>query len=252
MVVIEAKGITKDYGSLRAVDHVDFEIEKGECFGFLGPNGAGKTTLMRMFYSLVFPTDGYIRIFGMDLNKHSSRIKSRIGVMPQDNNLDLELSALKNLIVYARYFEIQPEVSKRLAIYLLDYVGLTEKVNENIRNLSGGMQRALLLARALINNPEILILDEPTTGLDPHSRHNVWNKLMELKRKNTTLILTTHYMEEAERLCDRVAIMDRGKIVTIDTPKNLMETYGGNLEHVYLMLTGRKLKENNNGTEDES
>ncbi|MCX7966396.1 MAG: ATP-binding cassette domain-containing protein [Syntrophorhabdaceae bacterium] len=246
MVIIEAKGLTKDYGNLRAVDHVDFQIKKGECFGFLGPNGAGKTTIMRMFYSLVVPTGGYIKIFGMDLNRHASYIKSRLGILPQDNNLDLELTTLKNLIVYARYFGISSSKSKRKAEELLEYVGLTEKAHVNIRNLSGGMQRALLLARALINDPEILILDEPTTGLDPHSRLNVWNKLNELKEKNTTLILTTHYMEEAERLCDRVAIMDRGKIVAIDTPENLMGIYGGNLEDVYLKLTGKKLKEENN------
>lgn len=244
MIIVSARGLIKDFGNIRAVDHVDFDIEEGECFGFLGPNGAGKTTIMRMFYSLVSPTEGSIKIFGMDIKKHASLIKSKIGVMPQDNNLDLELTALKNLIVYGRYFDIPYKTSIKKAKELLDYVGLSEKAHENIRNLSGGMQRALLLARALINDPKILILDEPTTGLDPHSRHNVWNKLIELKQKCTTLILTTHYMEEAERLCDKVAIMDRGKIVTIDSPENLIRIYGGNLEHVYLRLTGKKLKDN--------
>lgn len=252
MVIIKARKLTKDFGQIRAVDNVDFDIERGECFGFLGPNGAGKTTIMRMFYCLVAPTEGHIEIMGMDIKRHASKIKSKIGVMPQDNNLDLELSAFKNLIVYGRYFDMPYKISKRLAYDLLDYVGLTEKAHENIRNLSGGMQRALLLARAIINSPEILILDEPTTGLDPHSRHNVWHKLKGLKEKNTTLILTTHYMEEAEKLCDRVAIMDRGKIVIIDSPKHLMETYGGNLEYVYLKLTGKKLKGDENNKNNES
>ncbi len=252
MVIIKARNLTKDFGDIRAVDHVDFDIEKGECFGFLGPNGAGKTTIMRMFYCLYAPTEGHIEIMGMDIKRHASKIKSKIGVMPQDNSLDLELSALKNLIVYARYFDIPYKISKGLALDLLDYAGLTEKAHENIRNLSGGMQRALLLARAIINGPEILILDEPTTGLDPHSRRNVWNKLKDLKEKGTTLILTTHYMEEAERLCDRVAIMDRGRIIIIDSPKNLIEVYGGNLEDVYLKLTGKRLKKENNGEASES
>ena len=247
MDIITARGLTKDFNHTRAVDNIDFDIKKGECFGFLGPNGAGKTTVMRMLYCVVVPTSGTIKVFGLDIKDNPSIIKSRIGVMPQDDNLDIELSALKNLIVYARYFEIPYRASRKTAYNLLEYVGLTEKADENIKNLSGGMQRALLLARSLINSPEILILDEPTTGLDPHSRHNVWNKLKDLKEKNTTLILTTHYMEEAERLCDRVAIMDRGRIITIDSPKNLMETHGGNLEYVYLKLTGKRLKGKENG-----
>ncbi len=243
MNIVTVKGLTKYYGSLKAVDDIDFEILRGECFGFLGPNGAGKTTVMRIIYCFMPPTSGDIKVFDMDVTKDPSQIKARIGVMPQDDNLDPDLTVLENLIVYARYFDILKKDSAKLAWELLEFVELREKAHVKIDNLSGGMKRRLILARALINNPELLILDEPTTGLDPHSRHSVWEKLNHLKSKNTTLILTTHYMEEAEKLCDRVAIMDSGKIVVIDSPSNLMSIHGGNLEDVYLKLTGRSLKE---------
>lgn len=239
--VVIAKELTKDYGALRAVDNIDFEILKGESFGFLGPNGAGKTTAMSMIYCFIPPTSGHIKVFGMDVTEKQSEIKSRIGVMPQEDNLDPDLTVFENLIVYARYFDIPKKESSLLAWELLDFVEMREKANVNIRSLSGGMKRRLLIARGLINNPELLILDEPTTGLDPHSRHSVWEKLNHLKSKNTTLILTTHYMEEAERLCDRVAIMDSGRIVVIDSPQRLMDIHGGNLEDVYLKLTGLRL-----------
>lgn len=243
MEIITARKLTKNYNSLKAVDEIDFIINKGECFGFLGPNGAGKTTVMRMLYCFLVPTSGKIKIFGLDATKHPSAIKSRIGVMPQDDNLDLELTVFENLIAYARYFDIPKAQSTKIAAELIEYAGLSEKTHVNIKKLSGGMKRSLLLARALINNPELLILDEPTTGLDPHTRHNVWEKLDALKAKGTTLILTTHYMEEAERLCDRVAIMDSGKVITINSPEHLMDIHGGNLEEVYLKLTGRRLAE---------
>jgi len=243
MNIVTVKGLTKYYGSLKAVDNIDFEILRGECFGFLGPNGAGKTTVMRIIYCFMPPTSGDIKVFDMDVTKAPSQIKARIGVMPQDDNLDPDLTVLENLIVYARYFDILKKDSAKLAWELLEFVELKEKAHVKIDSLSGGMKRRLILARALINNPELLILDEPTTGLDPHSRHSVWGKLNHLKAKNTTLILTTHYMEEAERLCDRVAIMDSGKIVVIDSPSNLMSIHGGNLEDVYLKLTGRSLKD---------
>ena len=242
MNIITAKGLTKYYDSLKAVDNIDFEIVEGECFGFLGPNGAGKTTVMRMIYCFMPPSSGEVKVFDMDVTEEPRRIKARIGVMPQEDNLDPDLTVFENLIVYARYFDILQKVSSPLAWELLEFVGLKEKVQVNIRNLSGGMKRRLILARSLINNPELLILDEPTTGLDPHSRRTVWEKLNHLKSKNTTLILTTHYMEEAEKLCDRVAIMDYGKIITIDTPSNLMSLHGGGLEDVYLKLTGRSLE----------
>ena len=241
MTIVTAKKLTKDYGSLRAVDNIDFEILKGECFGFLGPNGAGKTTAMGIIHCFMPPTSGEVKVFGMNVTENPSAIKSRIGVMPQDINLDPDLTVFENLIVYARYFNIPKKISSALAWELLDFVEIREKANVNIKNLSGGMKHRLLLSRALINNPELLILDEPTTGLDPHSRHSVWDKMNHLKSKGITLILTTHYMEEAEKLCDRVAIMDRGKILTIDTPSRLKEMHGGNLEDVYLKLTGLRL-----------
>jgi lipooligosaccharide transport system ATP-binding protein len=241
MITVSAKKLTKDYTSLRAVDQIDFEISSAECFGFLGPNGAGKTTVMRMIYCFLPVTSGELKVLGLDVAGHPSEIKSKTGVMPQENNLDPDLSVFENLVVYARYFDIPKKVSSGRAWELLDFVELREKAKVNIKNLSGGMRQRLLLARSLINNPEILILDEPTTGLDPHSRHAVWDKMDYLKSKGTTLILTTHYMEEAEKLCDRVAIMDSGKIVTIDSPTNLMAIHSGNLEAVYLKLTGRHL-----------
>lgn len=241
MNVVTAKGLVKDYDSLRAVDNVDFEISRGECFGFLGPNGAGKTSVMRIIYCFMPPTSGYVSVFDIDVSENPSSIKSRIGVMPQDDNLDPDFTVFENLIVYARYFDIPKKESSQTAWELLDFMELREKARVNIKSLSGGMKHRLLLARALINNPELLILDEPTTGLDPHSRRSVWEKLRHLKSKNTTLILTTHYMEEAERLCDRVAIMNSGRIVTIDSPARLMNIHGGNLEDVYLKLTGQRL-----------
>ena len=238
MNIVTAKGLTKDYGSLRAVDNIDFEIPKGECFGFLGPNGAGKTTAMGIIYCFMPPTSGEVKVFGMDVTENPSEIKSRIGVMPQDNNLDPDLTVFENMIVYARYFDIRKKDASIRAWELLDFVELREKARINIKALSGGMKRRLLLARALINNPELLILDEPTTGLDPHTRHSVWERMKQLISKGVTLILTTHYMEEAEKICNRVAIMDSGKIITTDTPERLMGMYGGNLEDVYLKLTG--------------
>jgi lipooligosaccharide transport system ATP-binding protein len=241
MTIVSARGLTKDYGSLRAVDHIDFEIEKGECFGFLGPNGAGKTTVMGVIYCFMPPTSGELKVFGIDVTEDPSAIKARTGVMPQDESLDPDLSVFENLIVYARYFDIPKKVSKPRAEELLRFVEIQDKAGVNIRDLSGGMKRRLLLARALINSPELLILDEPTVGLDPYSRHSVWEKMEALKSKGVTLILTTHYMEEAEKICDRVAIMNSGGIVTIDTPSHLMSEYEGTLEDVYLKLTGRPL-----------
>lgn len=244
MTIVEARGLVKDYSGIRAVDHVDFSIEKGECFGFLGPNGAGKTTVMRILYCFIVPTSGKADIFGIDVRRDPSRIKARIGVMPQEDNLDIDLSVYENLLVYARYFDIPKTKAKVLAAELLEYVGLTAKARVRIRELSGGMKRSLLLGRALINDPEIIILDEPTTGLDPHTRHMVWDKLAHVKANNTTLILTTHYMEEAEKLCDRVAIMDLGKIVAVGTPKDLTARYGcENLEGVFLTITGRRFED---------
>ena len=242
MKIVSADKLTKNYNSLCAVDSIDFEISEGECFGFLGPNGAGKTTVMGIIYCFIPPSSGKVEVFELDVTKHGSTIKSRMGVMPQDNNLDPDLSVMENLIVYARYFDIPERESSPHARELLDFIELRDKSHAKIKELSGGMHRRLLLARALINDPEMLILDEPTTGLDPHSRHSVWKQLYQLKSQGITFILTTHYMEEAERICDRVAIMDSGKIVTVDSPLNLMEKHGGNLEDVYLTLTGKSLE----------
>jgi lipooligosaccharide transport system ATP-binding protein len=242
MNIVTANGLTKDYNSLRAVNNIDFEIRKGECFGFLGPNGAGKTTVMSVIYCFIPPSGGCVKVFDLDVMNMPGKIKSRIGVMPQDNNLDPDITVLENLIVYARYFNIIKKESLPRAWKLLDFVALRDKADINIQDLSGGMKRRLLLARSLMNNPELLMLDEPTTGLDPHSRHSVWEQLSLLKSKGISLILTTHYMEEAEKLCDRVAIMDSGKIVSIGTPADLMNKYNGNLENVYMQLTGKNLK----------
>lgn len=242
MGIVVANNLIKDYGSLRAVNGISFEIKEGECFGFLGPNGAGKTTVMSIIYCFMPPSSGDLKVFDMDVGKNNSDIKSKIGVMPQDDNLDPDLSVYENLIVYGRYFDIPKKSARDIASNLLGFVELKEKRDVNIRDLSGGMKRRLLLARALINNPELLMLDEPTTGLDPHSRHAVWEMLNNLKSKNTTIVMTTHYMEEAEYLCDRVAIMDSGRIVAVDSPARLMDMHNGNLEHVYLSLTGRPLE----------
>lgn len=243
MKIVSANGLIKDYDSLRAVDNIAFDVQQGECFGFLGPNGAGKTTVMSIIYCFFPPSSGIVKVFDIDVVKKPSEIKAKIGVMPQDDNLDPDLTVLENLIVYARYFDIPKKKSLPTAMELLGFVELMEKAYVYIKHLSGGMKRRLILARSLINNPELLILDEPTTGLDPHSRHSVWDKLNYLKSKGTTLMLTTHYMEEAEKLCDRVAIMDSGRIITIDSPARLMEIHGGNLESVYLKLTGKTLAE---------
>jgi lipooligosaccharide transport system ATP-binding protein len=241
MDIITAHNLIKDYNGLRAVDGIDFTIQQGECFGFLGPNGAGKTTVMRIISCYMPPTSGTVTVFGMDVTAGPSDIKSRLGIMPQEENLDPDLSVTENLVVYARYFDISKKDSVPAVRQLLEFVELEDKADAKIDQLSGGMKHRLMLARSLVNSPEILILDEPTTGLDPHSRRAVWDKLNKLKFQNTTLLLTTHYMEEAEKLCDRVAIMDSGKIVTIDSPAHLMELHGGNLEGVYLKLTGRSL-----------
>jgi len=241
MDIITANNLIKDYDGLRAVDGVSFSIHQGECFGFLGPNGAGKTTVMRIISCFLPPTSGEVTVFGKSVAAEPSAIKAKMGVMPQDSNLDPDLSVAENLLVYSRYFDIRTKDAKRLTRALLNFVELTDKADVAIDDLSGGMKRRLLLARSLVNDPEILILDEPTTGLDPHSRRAVWEKLNHLKFKGTTLLLTTHYMEEAERICDRVAIMDSGRIIAVETPKRLMETHGGNLEDVYLKLTGRNL-----------
>lgn len=242
MDVITAEDVVKDYNTFRAVNGVTFKIRRGECFGFLGPNGAGKTTLLRMLHCFTPPTSGTIVVLGTNVRANPSQVKAKIGVMPQEDNLDLDLTVLQNLQVYARYFDIPLRESRPIAMELLNYVELSEKADASIMSLSGGMKRSLSLARALMNRPQIIILDEPTTGLDPYNRRMVWNKLDDLKSKGATLVLTTHYMEEADRLCDRLAIMDSGRILTIASPEYLKKKHGGNLEDAYLELTGRRFE----------
>lgn len=243
MNIIEARGLAKYYGTHLAVNHIDLSIISGECFGLLGPNGAGKTTTMSMIHCSVTPSGGSLSVFGMDVMRQPSEIKARLGVMPQDDNLDVDLSCHENLLVHARYFGITKAQSSPRALELLKFVGLYDVRDRNIRELSGGMKRRLLLARTLINEPELVVLDEPTTGMDPRSRLEVWENMRRLRDKGATILLSTHYMEEAQRICDRVAIMDRGRIVSVDSPKALMQLHGGSLEDVYLKLTGRALDE---------
>ncbi len=224
-IVIEAVGLYKDYSGFQAVKGIDFEVRKAECFGILGPNGAGKTTTMNMVQGRSPLSGGELRVFGMDIGKNPRRIKARMGVVPQENNLDPDLSVIENLRVYARYFDIPKKPALRKAEDLLEFISLLEKKDEKITNLSGGMKRRLLLARALVNDPELIILDEPTTGLDPQARHLVWQKLRGLKRTGRTLALTTHNMAEAAQLCDRLVIMDNGKILDEGSPPELLKRH---------------------------
>jgi lipooligosaccharide transport system ATP-binding protein len=226
-VVVAAKDLVKRYDELTAVDHIDFLIEQGEIFGFLGPNGAGKSTTMRMIQGVSPITSGSLEVLGMDVSKRSKEIKARIGVAPQESNLDPDFTAIKNLTTFARYFHIPADEAERRAKDLLAFMQLTEKADEQIESLSGGMKRRLIVARALINEPNILILDEPTTGLDPQARHLIWERIRELKKRGTTIILTTHYMDEAEQLCDRLAIMESGKFLVEGTPKELIQSVVG-------------------------
>jgi lipooligosaccharide transport system ATP-binding protein len=224
-VLVHARGLTKRFGDFTAVDGVDFDVRTGEAFGFLGPNGAGKTSTMRMIACSSPITDGDLTVIGMDPRNQASRIKSQIGVVPQIDNLDAELTVRENLLMYARYFDIANEVAARRADELLDFVQLSERASDQVEPLSGGMKRRLTIARSLINDPDLVILDEPTTGLDPQARHLVWERLYRLKQRGATLIITTHYMDEAEQLCDRLVVMDKAKIVAEGSPRQLIEQY---------------------------
>lgn len=242
--IIEAKNLVKKYGDLVAVDHVSFQVKRGECFGFLGPNGAGKTTMMRMIYGFSPLTDGSLTVFGLPVGKRMREIKARVGIAPQELSLDPDLRVLQNLLIYARYFDIPGKVARGRAEELLRFFHLEDKKKEPIDRLSGGMKRRLLVARALINQPEVLVLDEPTTGLDPQSRHAMWDRLRNLRSNGVTTILTTHYMEEAERLCDRILVIDHGRVIEEGRPADLIGRHGvGNLEDVFLKLTGRELRD---------
>jgi lipooligosaccharide transport system ATP-binding protein len=220
-----ARGLNKSYANFEAVKGVDFEVYRGECFGFLGPNGAGKTTTMKMIYGAAVPTGGELRVAGLDVRRHEREVKRRIGVVPQENNLDEDLKVKENLLVYGRYFDLPRKLVRQRAEELLEFVQLSERVGAKVEHLSGGMKRRLLIARALINDPDLVVLDEPTTGLDPQARHLVWDKLRELTSKGKTLILTTHYMDEAAQLCDRVCIMEGGRFIAEGAPRSLIEKH---------------------------
>jgi len=222
---IHARGLTKRFGTFTAVDAVDFDVAPGEAFGFLGPNGAGKTSTMRMIGTVSPITAGTLTIFGLDPAHHGAKIRARLGVVPQADTLDEELSVLENLLIYGRYFDLGWAESRRRAKELLEFVQLTERSNDKVEPLSGGMKRRLVIARSLMNEPSLLLLDEPTTGLDPQARHLVWDRLYRLKQRGVTLCLTTHYMDEAEQLCDRLVVMDKARIVAVGSPRQLIDEY---------------------------
>jgi len=225
--VIEAEGLIKRYGEFAAVKGVSFRISAGDMFGFLGPNGAGKTTIMRIIQCISPRSEGEVSVFGMDPEEQPRRIKEQLGVVPQETNLDTEFTCFENLLVYSRYFGIPGRVAKERIERLLDFVQLQEKRDVKIEQLSGGMKRRLLLARALVNEPKLLILDEPTIGLDPQGRHLIWEKLKQLQAEGNTIVLTTHYLEEAERLCNRLVIIDNGKILVEGSPDDLIANFVG-------------------------
>ncbi|KPJ78540.1 MAG: ABC transporter [Deltaproteobacteria bacterium SG8_13] len=225
--ILQVDKLIKQFNGLKAVDELSFSVEKGEFFGLLGPNGAGKTTTIRMLYGFLPPTAGSLQVFGMDITNDWRRIKFRTGVCHQDNTLDPDLSVEQNLLVYAGYYSIPPKEARERSAELLEFFALTHKSKAKVMELSGGMARRLILARSLINRPELLILDEPTTGLDPQSRHQVWEKLEALKATGLTVLLTTHYMEEATRLCDRLVIVDHGKVLVEGSPQSLIDRHAG-------------------------
>ena len=223
--LIEAHDLTKRYGEFVPVDGIDFSVERGETFGFLGPNAAGKSSTMRMIGAVSPASGGTLRVLGRDPDRDGPEIRSRLGVVPQDDNLDLELDVGENLHVYGRFFGLPRDEIRRRTDELLEFVHLADRRESRVDSLSGGMKRRLTIARALINEPELMLLDEPTTGLDPQARHALWDRLYRLKQRGVTLVLTTHYMDEAEQLCDRLVVMDRAKIVAEGSPRELIERY---------------------------
>ena len=227
MEIITAHNLEKYFGTLAAVDGISFSVQKGEIFGFLGPNGAGKTTVMKMIHCVSKRTRGDLLVFGMDTDRDPRTIKQRLGVVPQENNPDPDFTVFQNLTIYARYFGIPRTEAEERAEELLEFMQLSEKRDAPIETLSGGMKRRLIIARALMNEPELLILDEPTIGLDPQARHLIWEKLRHLRSLGCTLLMTTHYLDEAERLCDRLVIMDSGKILVEGSPAELVKKYAG-------------------------
>jgi lipooligosaccharide transport system ATP-binding protein len=223
--LVEASSLVKRFGDFTAVDHIDFRIHPGETFGFLGPNGAGKTSTMRMIGAVSPVTAGHLLVFGLEPVRHGPQIRARLGVVPQENNLDTELTVEENLMIYGRYFDLPRKLIRTRIEELLTFTQLSDRAKSKVEPLSGGMKRRLTIARGLINQPDMLILDEPTTGLDPQARHLLWDRLYQLKQKGVTQIITTHYMDEAEQLCDRLVIMDRGRIVAEGSPRRLIQEH---------------------------
>jgi lipooligosaccharide transport system ATP-binding protein len=223
--LVYARGLIKRFGDFVAVDSVDFDIGRGESFGFLGPNGAGKTSTMRMIACMSPVTEGTLRVLGLDPAVDGPKIRSRIGLVPQEDTLDLELTVLDNLIIYGRYFDMPRKQVRERAQQLLEFAQLAERAHERVEPLSGGLKRRLTIARSLVSEPDLLILDEPTTGLDPQARHLLWDRLYRLKQEGVTQVITTHYMEEAEQLCDRLVVMDHGRFAAEGTPRQLIERY---------------------------
>jgi lipooligosaccharide transport system ATP-binding protein len=252
MAPLKIHDLHKTYGGREVVAGISFTIAKGECFGLLGPNGAGKTTTLRCCLGLTAPDSGTITLVGEPVPARAREARARIGVVPQFDNLDPDFTAAENLLVFGRYFGIDDTTIRERIPRLLDFAGLAGKAGANIKTLSGGMKRRLTLARALINDPDLLVLDEPTTGLDPQARHLIWERLQGLLAEGKTILLTTHFMEEAERLCGRLAIMDEGRIISEGAPKQLIEEHipaspagyrPANLEDVFLKLTSRELRD---------
>jgi lipooligosaccharide transport system ATP-binding protein len=223
--LISARQLTKRFGEFTAVDGVDFDVARGEVFGFLGPNGAGKSSTMRMIGCVSPVTTGSLRILGMDPAADGPSIRARLGVVPQEDTLDLELTVAENLLIYGRYFDLPRKVIRARSAQLLEFAQLADRAKDQVETLSGGMKRRLTIARSLINEPDLLLLDEPTTGLDPQARHLLWDRLWRLKQQGVTLVLTTHYMDEAEQLCDRLVVMDGGRIVAEGSPRQLIDEY---------------------------
>jgi lipooligosaccharide transport system ATP-binding protein len=223
--LIDARRLVKRFGEFTAVDGIDLSVERGEAFGFLGPNGAGKSSTMRMIGCVSPPTSGELRILGFDAHTEGPQIRARLGVVPQQDCLDPELRVRDNLVIYGRYFDLPRSVLGPRVDQLLEFAQLADRADSRVEPLSGGMKRRLTIARALINDPELLLLDEPTTGLDPQARHVLWDRLYRLKQQGVTLVLTTHYMDEAEQLCDRLVVMDRGRIVAEGSPRSLIQTH---------------------------
>jgi lipooligosaccharide transport system ATP-binding protein len=247
--LVQARGLTKRFGDFVAVDAIDFDIAKGEAFGFLGPNGAGKTSTMKMITTVSPITEGKLSVFGFDPATEGREIRKRLGVVPQEDNLDLELTVAENLYVYGRYHDMDRAQIRQRTTELLEFAQLADRAKSKVEPLSGGMKRRLIIARALINEPDLVILDEPTTGLDPQARHLLWDRLYRLKREGATLIITTHYMDEAEQLCDRLVVMDKGKIVAEGSPRQLIAQHAprevvelrfaeGAIDNVALRLEG--------------